>query len=192
MGKSGMILAAVLIALAATGLVAAQKSGLFATAKARTDRPGATGEGVLLPNGWVLHPAGRQIPTGDLPLAMTLSPDGDYLLVTTGGYAPARILAIDTYYEQLQTNQTLDQTWEGMAFSADGKEVYISGGGRGLIWRFGYDPRGGDLIRKEPLHVADLLGREPPYGKQQAGNNSAWIAGMAVNPEDGALYVLNN
>src|SRR5579871_6167593 len=134
MGKSGMILAAVLIALAATGLVAAQKSGLFATAKARTDRPGATGEGVLLPNGWVLHPAGRQIPTGDLPLAMNLSPDGDYLLVSTGGYAPARVLAIDSDNEQLQTSLTLDQTWEGMTFSKGGDELYVSGGGRGLLW----------------------------------------------------------
>src|SRR5579871_6752549 len=105
MGKSGMILAAVLIALAATGLVAAQKSGLFATAKARTDRPGATGEGVLLPNGWVLHPAGRQIPTGDLPLAMAVAPDGENLLVTTGGYAPCRVLTIDTENEQVETTQ---------------------------------------------------------------------------------------
>ena len=192
MDKRAAALIGAFLALAATGIYAAEKGGLFATAKARTETPRVTAEGVLLPNGWVLHPAGRQIPTGDLPLAMTLSPDGDYLLVSTGGYAPARVLAIDAYNEQLQTSQTLDQTWEGMTFSADGKDLYVSGGGRGLLWRFGYDPRGGDLIRKDPLPVADLIGREPPYGRQKAGNNNAWIAGMTVNPDNGLLYVLNN
>jgi YVTN family beta-propeller protein len=187
--RFGLALAAV--ALAATGLYAQQKRALEATAKARTDLPRATAEGVLLPNGWVLHPAGRQIPTGDMPLAMLWSPQKDYLLVTTGGYAPSRVLAIDTFNEQLQTSLTLDQTWEGLTFSADGKELFVSGGGRGLLWRFGFDTRGGDLTRKEPLPVADLIGRSAPYTRPQPTNANAWIGGLATDPTDGTLYALN-
>ncbi|MCW3100407.1 MAG: beta-propeller repeat protein [Chthonomonadaceae bacterium] len=187
--KIGFALAA--IALGATGLYAEQKREMEATAKARTDLPRVTADGVLLPTGWVLHPAGRQIPTGDMPLAMIWSPEKDYLLVTTGGYAPSRVLAIDTFDEQLQTSITLDQTWEGMTFSADGKELFVSGGGRGLLWRFGFDTRGGDMIRKEPLPVANLIGRNPPYVRQQPANANAWIGGLATDPTDGTLYALN-
>ncbi|MCW3054754.1 MAG: hypothetical protein JWN14_3924, partial [Chthonomonadales bacterium] len=60
--KIGLVVAAV--ALGATGLYAEQKREMEATAKARTDLPRATADGILLPSGWVLHPAGRQIPTG--------------------------------------------------------------------------------------------------------------------------------
>jgi len=187
--KVGLVFA--VIALGATGLYAQQKREMEATARARVDLPRMTAEGVLLPSGWVLHPAGRQIPTGDMPLAMTWSPQKDYLLVTTGGYAPSRVLAIDTFNEQLQTSMTLDQTWEGMTFSADGKELFVSGGGRGLLWRFGFDTRGGDMIRREPLPVANLIGRNPPYVRQQPANANAWIGGLATDPTDGTLYALN-
>lgn len=180
------------VVLVGTGLYAQQKRMMMeATAKARTDLPRATADGVLLPSGWVLHPAGRQIPTGDMPLAMTWSPQKDYLLVTTGGYAPSRVLAIDTSNEQLQTSITLDQTWEGMTFSADGKELFVSGGGRGLLWRFGFDTRGGDMIRREPLPVAKLIGRNPPYVRQQPAGVNAWIGGLVTDPTDGTLYALN-
>ncbi len=180
-----------LLAMAAVGGYGVQQRLLEATAKARTDLPRVTLDGTLLPSGWVLHPAGRQIPTGDMPLSMVWSPDGDYLLVTTGGYAPARVLAISAYDEQLQTSQTLDQTWEGLTFSADGKELFVSSGGRGLLWRFGFDTRGGDLIRREPLPVANLIGRNPPYVRQQPANANAWIGGLATDPTDGTLYALN-
>ncbi len=71
-------------------------------------------------------------------------------------------------------------------------DLYVSGGGRGLLWRFGWNARGGDLIRKEPLPVGNLIGREAPYIRPKTAKANAWIAGIAVNPDDGALYVLNN
>jgi hypothetical protein len=40
------------------------------------------GEGVLLPNGWSLTPAGHSLTLGDLPLNIAVSPSGRYLAVT--------------------------------------------------------------------------------------------------------------
>jgi hypothetical protein len=40
---------------------------------------------VLLPNGWKLSPAGRSLPTGDLPLNIQLSSNGKLLAVTNNG-----------------------------------------------------------------------------------------------------------
>ncbi len=209
----------------------AQKSReITATAQARMDTPRSTEGGTLLPSGWTLRPAGRQIPTGDLPVSMTLSPGGNWLLVSTAGYAPCQVIAIDTANEQPQSVQTLDQTWEGMAFrpseprairaqttgaangssassgnnvnngsgtnagvsDATNAELYVSGGGRGRLWRFGWDERGGELARKEPLPVADLVGREAPYVRPKTARANAWIAGLTFSPDDGTLYVLNN
>src|SRR3954463_13604028 len=45
--------------------------------------PGAQADGTtLLPNGWRLAPAGRQLRVGSLPLNIVLSPDGRYAVVT--------------------------------------------------------------------------------------------------------------
>lgn len=165
-----------LLSLSAICASTSPDTEMSATATARTDTPRITPAGTLLPSGWVLHPAGRQIRTGDLPLSMTLSPDGRYVLVTTGGYMPAQTLAINVYYEQLQTTQTLDQNWEGMTFSPDGKQLYVSGGGRALIWRYDYSADGGDLLRKDPLPVADLTGRDAPYARHGAPIRTAGSA----------------
>jgi YVTN family beta-propeller protein len=189
------MLMVILTGVTGTALMAVRNAELAATSSARYDVPRVTASGTLLPNGWVLHPAGRQITTGDLPLAMAVAPDGENLLVTTGGYAPCRVLTIDTDNEQLETAQGVDQLWEGMAFGPKtqvGSELYISGGGRGLIWRYTYDRRGGDLIRREPLAIPGLVGREPPYVTPKRAQANAWMAGMACNPTDGTLYVLNN
>ena len=191
-GAKGIAIAIGVVCVTASTIVAAEKVGLIASAKARTDTPRATEAGVLLPSGWTLRPAGRQIATGDLPVAMALSPDGDHLLVSTSGYAPCQVISIDTADEQKITTQTLDQTWEGMTFDPSGKQLFVSGGGRGLVWRFDYNAQGGDLIRRDPLPVADLVGRAAPYvtPKRPAPGNP-WIAGLAVNPDSGELYVLN-
>ena len=168
----------------------AKEAGLTATARERADRPRVTADGTLLPSGWALHPAGRQIPLGDMPLAMCLSPDGRRLLVSTGGFRPCQVVSINTDDEQVQVTQTLDQTWEGMAFGPSGDTLYVSGGGRGLLWRFGYVKAGGDLIRQEPLPVADLKGRPAPYSREGAAGANAWVAGPAAG-SDGTLYTLN-
>jgi len=178
------------LVLVASGLYAAKTLTFTATAQPRTDHPRVTAGGVLLASGWVLHPAGRQIPVGDMPLAMCLSPDGRRLLVSTGGFRPCQVVSINTDDEQVQVTQTVDQAWEGMAFGPVGDTLYVSGGGRGLLWRFGYVKSGGDLIRQEPLPVADLKGRPAPYSHAPAADANAWISGPAVAP-DGTLYALN-
>ncbi len=190
--KRTIISAIAVVGLLTVSIVTAQKIGLVATARARLDRPRATDSGVLLHDGWVLHPAGRQIPIGDLPVAMALSPDGGHLLVSTAGYAPCQVISIDTANEQKMSTQTLDQTWEGMTFNSAGSQLFVSGGGRALIWRFDYNAQGGDLIRREPLPVADLAGRDAPYvtPKRPAAGNP-WIGGLTVSARSGALYALN-
>ena len=82
--------------LAGFGLAQAQRPMRAAKAVTLPDLPDGGGTGTRLPNGWHITPAGTHIPLpGDLPLKMLFSPDGKYLLVSTGGYHDHGVSVID-------------------------------------------------------------------------------------------------
>ena len=67
---------------------------LAAAVAARRLVPGALAGGdVLLPSGWRIHPAGRQVPVGTLPLNLVVLGDGS-LAVTNNGYAANGLMGI--------------------------------------------------------------------------------------------------
>src|SRR5712692_5513304 len=70
--------------------------------------------GFLLPSGWTITPAGRQIPVGSLPLGMALSHDGRYLAVTHGGYDDQTITLIDTATEKVVRPIPIAKAWLGI------------------------------------------------------------------------------
>ena len=49
----------------------------------------------LLPNGWRIAPAGRHVMVGDLPLAMLVSPDGRWAIVTNNGYEKPTLTIVE-------------------------------------------------------------------------------------------------
>src|SRR5437879_2963224 len=68
------------------------------------DKPrftGPTDQGFLLPNGWTISPAGRQVELGGLPLKLTLLPGGRHLLVTSNGYTQHFLAVVDTQTEKV-------------------------------------------------------------------------------------------
>ena len=56
---------------------------------------------VLLPNGWSLTPAGTQIPLGDLPLNIAVSPSNHLMAVTNNGQSTQSLQLIDAKAERL-------------------------------------------------------------------------------------------
>jgi hypothetical protein len=72
----------------------------------KTLLPGPLSNGaVLLPNGWKLTPAGTQIPLGDLPLGMDISPNGHLAVVTNNGVSRATITLVNL--EEKTVTQTI-------------------------------------------------------------------------------------
>lgn len=60
------------------------------------ERPGVVEKGVtLLPNGWRIAPAGKHVMVGDLPLAMLVSPDGRWAIVTNNGYNKPTLTVVE-------------------------------------------------------------------------------------------------
>jgi YVTN family beta-propeller protein len=94
---------------------------------------------VLLPNNWSLTPAGTQIPVGDLPLGLALSPDGRHLLVTNNGHAAQYVSVIDVEARKEIQRLPMEKAWLGIAFNERGDRFYVSGGGDDEIEAFAFE-----------------------------------------------------
>ena len=113
----------------------------------RAQMPGPVGDlsqkKVLLPNGWSLTPAGRSLPLGDLPLNIAVSSLRRYLAVTNNGQSTQTIQLIDAEKEEVLDSVIIPKSWLGLAFSADEKYLYASGGNDNWILKYAVDPGGG-------------------------------------------------
>lgn len=99
--------------------------------------PGEMSDGsILLPNHYKLTPVGEQIPVGDLPLNMVISPDGKFLAVTNNGYSEQFVSIIDVAtHKQIQT-LPVRASFFGIDFTNDGNSLFVSGGGINQVYRF--------------------------------------------------------
>jgi len=152
-------------------------------------RPGAVGGGVtLLPNGWKIAPAGRHVQVGDLPLAMTESPDGRLLFVASNGYNAPSIAIVDLKLMFVRATLVLDHAWLGMVWHPRGDRLYVSGAANNTIhelrWTNGTLTKGPDLVLGQPYSTSGEMDR-------RAVNNRAFIGGLAIAPDGSRLYAAN-
>src|ERR1700730_5883457 len=97
--------------------------------EATTQLPHAIPGGFDLPNGWRITPAGKPIvETEDMVLKMVVSPDGRTVIATHSGYNPHGLVVIDTKTHRAVQRIKLKSTWLGLAWAADGRTFYASGG----------------------------------------------------------------
>ncbi|MGL4553324.1 MAG: YncE family protein, partial [Gemmataceae bacterium] len=96
---------------------------------------------ILLPNGWSLRPAGRQIPVGDFPVNLALHPSGKFAAVLHAGFGPHEVITLDLTAgtEAVVARVPLAQAFNGLAFSPDGKTLYASGGEFEVVHAFAFD-----------------------------------------------------
>lgn len=84
--------------------------------------------GFALPNGWKITPVGKSIPTEDLILNLSPSPDGKVVVAQHGGFNPHGLVVIDAAKEEAVQRIGLKSSWLGLAWSNDGKRLFVSGG----------------------------------------------------------------
>ncbi len=187
------------LCLLLTGIVLAS----FFSCSKKPDLPGLFSGGTRLPNRWVLTPAGTQIPIGELPLNMVLSPDGSTLAVTNNGYGRQFISLIDAQQQQKLGELEVKKAFFGLAFSPDGKHLYASGGADDqiLVWRLegktAMPEPAIDLKKKmlQPEIVIDpgvITLADPKTMVGSLGASPKFPAGLAISSDGATLYVAEN
>jgi len=142
---------------------------------------------VDLPNGWHLTPAGKNLQLGDLPLNIAVSPSKKYMAVTNNGQSTQSIELFSVKEERMLDSITVAKAWLGLAFSADEKSIYASGGNDNVILHY--------VIENEKLRLNDsiILGSAWPTKISPAGiaiNDKKHIL-YVVTKEDNSLYVVD-
>src|SRR5258708_1569179 len=99
---------------------------------------GPTENGFLLPNGWRLTPAGRQVVLTDLPLNIVPSPDSRYAFVATSGYNVHELTAVELASGNKVAAEKVAQSWFGLAADKAVGRFWWSGGGEGALQHFAW------------------------------------------------------
>ncbi len=99
--------------------------------------PGVQTKGtVLLPNQWTLQPVGRQLKLGDFPVNVALHPTEPFAAILHAGFGDHEIVIVDLKRYEIVSRATLPQSFGGICFSPDGKQVFASGAEHGLVHQF--------------------------------------------------------
>ncbi len=164
---------------------------------AADDKPryaGPSKGGFLLPNGWTITPAGKQVILSDLPLNILPLADGQHALVATSGFNPHELSLVDLDTARVLDRQEVLQSWFGLATNANEDTVWWAGGGAGMIHTFNL--KGGQLNRTGPDEpniremsrdeVRALKGFRTGLTLTPNGNHL-----VVLDIEDGALSLLN-
>ncbi len=130
----------------------------------------------LLFNGWGVTPAGKHVSVGNFALKMIVAPDGKTLAVVTAGFTNTGLTLLDIETSEIKQFIPLEKCWNGLAFSRDGKKLFVSGGPAPQIYVF--DFLDGKAIQLEPIKPASTT-------------KSIFLASIAIHPTSNELYVCN-
>ena len=167
-------------ALAAVGLHVALSQEVVTREESVRRYVGRQADGsVVLPNGWTITPAGKQIPLSTLPMSMAVTPDEKYLLVLNGGFLPPSVSVIDLAAERETARVPVKDGWLGLAVSPSGEKVYVGGGSTASVFEF--DFRDGTMVAGRTFPVV-------PAEKRRASDH---IGDVALSADGRFLYAAN-
>ncbi len=139
-------------------------------------QPGLKPDGNLLFNGWGVTPVGAHVRISDLPLKMVVSPDKKMLLAASGGFNDTGLSVLDIATQKRTQFLPLPEVWNGLAFSKEGNRIFVGGGDSGQIYQFKY--------AAGKVEAAEIV-------KPAPDETLVFLAGMAVHPKTGKIYVCN-
>jgi len=142
------------------------------------------GEGILLPNGWALTPAGRHVVLTDLPLNILPFSDNRRVLVATSGYNKHELSLLDIQQHKVIASESVPESWFGLAASRDQGHIWWSGGGRGLLYE--YTLKQGTLTPK--ASELSLASRRAASARNGLGEPHSFRSGLFLDAEAKTLY----
>lgn len=116
-----------------------------------------------------------------MPLAMTLSPEKDRVIVLLNGWREQGIQVVDRASGRVLQTIPLPAVFLGITFSPDGKSLYVSGGNEDVIYRFDWHSGQATLADSIALAV-----------KQKGKSGTRYPAGIAISGDGRTLYAAEN
>ena len=107
---------------------------------------------------------------------MVVSPDKKMLLAASAGFNDPGLSLLDIASRRVTQFFPLQRIWNGLAFSLDGRRIFVSGGDSGKVHVFKY---------------ADGKAASAASVKPSPNALTVFLAGIAVNPSTGKVYVCN-
>jgi DNA-binding beta-propeller fold protein YncE len=140
-----------------------------------------TNKSTRLPTGARLDPAGRSFDVGNMPLAMTLSPEGEHFIVSLNGWREQGVQVIERATGRVVQMLAQPAAFFGLAFSPDGQTLYASGGNQDAVYRYRW--RAGRAALVDHLALAE---------KDPKRDGTRFPAGLAMSRDGRQLYVAEN
>ena len=91
-----------------------------------------------LPTGERLDPIGDFVDLGSMPVAMTLAPGEDKLAVVLSGWREQGLQIVDLRSRRVLQTLAQPSAFLGIAFSRDGKDLFVSGGNEDAVFRYSW------------------------------------------------------
>src|SRR6266850_5584514 len=125
-----------LLLLAALSFILSDST--WAQSPAVRGRPGLQPDSHLLFNGWGVTPAGSAVSISDLALKLLIAPDKKTVVAVSGGFRNPGLTLLDISGRRVTQFLPLAKAWNGLAFSKDGRRIFVSGGDSGKIHAFSF------------------------------------------------------
>ena len=141
--------------------------------------PGPLGRATLLPSGWRIEPAGRQVSVGTLPLNLVVTSDG-LVFVTNNGYGHNGLMRVDPVAGTAGWVLPVRAAWLGLARSGQrgADTLWVSGAGQNRVYRL--VPAGlGGAWRTDSVVLADSTAR-------------MFVAGVTILPGRSLVAAVGN
>jgi YVTN family beta-propeller protein len=139
----------------------------------------------LLPNGWVLTPAGQHVVLTDLPLNILPLSDNRRVFVATSGYNKHELSLVDLGQHKVIARESIPESWFGLAASRDEQHVWWSGGGRGRLYAFTLKQ---DTLTPEKSDISSVLRSGQRNG---TGAPHSFRSGLFLDDAAQLLYSLD-
>jgi|GEM_PF-5278063 len=136
----------------------------------------------VLPNGWTITPAGKQLELGTLPMSLQISPDGKRAYVLEAGFQPPALRTIDLESETVTGSLLLPDAWLGLTPNRDGSKLFLGGGARASVIEVGLAGGQAALSREYPA-VA-----QRPVAQRR---DTDFIGDVLLSKDEGLLYAAN-
>jgi YVTN family beta-propeller protein len=147
--------------------------------------------GFVLPNGWTVSPAGKQVPLRDLPLNIIPLADCSHALVATSGYNTHQLSLIDLVGQDQIAIERVRQSWFGLAVSAREDKVWWSGGGANMLHTFALGQGKLTLTSPREPDPEKMSKEERDKYEKAVSKQHAFRSALALDEKRQKLYSLD-